>query len=229
MKRWTRRQFVAMALKPGYELLRLDLQSDQIDTKLWPDAQRPILPGSLVKPFTALAYGTKFPKVVCKGCRPGAVHGEVDLVEAIAQSCNRYFEELSLRVRHEQACLVASNYGLPAPPDSVDARVGLGRQWRVEPAQLVRAYARLVSNREDPTVKLLLEGMKRCGRRGTASVLEGRALAKTGTAPCEHLKHMPGDGLAVALWPVESPRTVGLVREHGVPGAVAAKRLRQWL
>ncbi len=227
MSNWTRRQFVAMALQPGYELLRLDLQSDRIDTASWRDAERPVLPGSLVKPFTALAFGTKFPKVVCRGCRTGAVHGEIEIVEAIAQSCNRYFEELSLRVRHEQACLVAANYGLPVPPESVDARVGLGRQWRVEPAQLVRAYARLLANREDPTVKLILEGMKQCGRRGTASVLAGQALAKTGTAACEHLKRMPGDGLAVALWPVESPRTVALVREHGVPGAVAAKRLRQ--
>lgn len=227
MKTWTRRQFIAMALQPECELLRLDIQSDRIDAAMWRDVQRPVLPGSLVKPFTALAYGAKFPKVVCKGCRPGVVHGEIELIDAIAQSCNRYFEELSLRVRHEQACLVAANYGLPAPPDSVDARVGLGRLWRVEPAQLARAYARLLANREDATVKLILEGMKRCAVRGTASVLQGKALAKTGTAPCEHLKRMPGDGLAVAMWPVESPRTLALVREHGVPGAVAAKRLRQ--
>jgi cell division protein FtsI/penicillin-binding protein 2 len=220
---WSRRQFLAMALKPGYELLRLDLQTDRVDASLWSSSL--VLPGSLVKPFTAVAYGSKFPKVVCKGCRPGSVHGEIELLDAIAQSCNRYFEELSVRVRHEQACLVAANYGLAAPPDSVDARVGLGREWRVEPASLIRAYARLLANREDATVKLILEGMKRCAARGTANVLRGRAFAKTGTSACEHVNRMPGDGLAIAMWPLESPRSVVLVREHGVPGAVAAKRL----
>ena len=34
----------------------------------------------------------------------------------------------------------AANYGLPAPPDSVDARVGLGRQWRVEPGRAGLAW-----------------------------------------------------------------------------------------
>jgi cell division protein FtsI/penicillin-binding protein 2 len=223
---WTRRQILALAVAPGYDLLRLDLRSGAIAADLWTAAQRPVLPGSLVKPFTAIAFGARFPKVVCKGCRPGAMHGEVDLVAAIAQSCNRYFEELSLRVSHQQACLVAANYGIPAPPDNVEARIGLGREWRMEPAQIAKAYARLLANREDATVKLILEGMKQAAWRGTASVLGGNALAKTGTAACEHVKRMPGDGLAIAMWPPESPRSVALVREHGVPGAVAAKRLK---
>ncbi len=226
MNHWTRRQFVALAIQPDFELLRLDLRTDRVDASRWPSAERAVLPGSLVKPFTALASGSRFPKVVCKGCRPGVVHGEVDLIVAIAQSCNRYFEELSMRVPHEQACLVAADYGLPAPPDSVEARIGLGREWRIEPLRILRAYARLLQNRAKPEVKLILEGMKRCALRGTASVLEGRALAKTGTSPCEHAKPMPGDGLAVAMWPVEAPHSIALVRQHGVPGAVAAGRLR---
>ena len=53
----------------------------------------------------------------------------------------------------------------------------------------------------------------------------GKGLAKTGTAPCEHLKRMPGDGLAVWLWPEDQPRRAILVREHGVPGSIAAKRI----
>ena len=225
----TRRQFAAAwALsKPGtFELIEITNDSR------WPHADSEILPGSLVKPFTALAYGAangqRFPKVRCEGCRPGTVHGDLDLIEAIAVSCNRYFEVLSLQTRHEQACLVASEYGMPTPPDTVDARIGLGRQWRMQPAALLRAYSGLAANHAHPAVKLILEGMKQCALRGTAKAMESRGdvLAKTGTAPCEHKHAMPGDGLAIALWPADAPRRIVLVREHGVPGAQASKRLR---
>ena len=95
------------------------------------------------------------------------------------------------------------------------------------PAQILRAYARLASNRSDATVKLILEGMKQCAARGTAKAIgSADVLAKTGTSPCEHRPSMPGDGLAIAMWPADSPRSVALVREHGVPGAQAAARLR---
>lgn len=188
----------------------------------WPSANG-IFPGSLVKPFTALAFtGPAYPQVTCKGCWSGKAHGSLDLPSALAVSCNKYFEQLSLRVDHRRMLLVCEEYGIAPPPDSVDARVGLGREWRVAPLDLLRAYCRL--SQRGPS--LILEGLRRAAASGTAKVLKGGALAKTGTAPCEHAKRMPGDGLAIALWPADGPRRAMLVREHGVPGAIAAKRLR---
>jgi hypothetical protein len=226
---WTRRQFgIALTAfaDTGFELLSMDIGSGAIQG---PRANVAALPGSLVKPFLAVAHGKPFPTVECKGCRPGAVHGRIELVEAIAQSCNFYFQTLSLRVTHERACLAAASYGLPAPPDDVDARVGLGREWRIPPARILLAYARLASNRSDAVVTLILEGMRQSATRGTARAIgapRDRVLAKTGTAPCDHKPRMPGDGLAIALWPADSPRRILLAREHGVPGASAAARLR---
>lgn len=209
-------------------LLRLDLRTGDL-TNLIPGQApppSPVLPGSLVKPFTALAYAAthagRFPeKLRCTGCWGGRAHGEVDFVRALAVSCNRYFEELSLRTDPHQMSLTAAEYGLGSapPPDNVEARIGLGTSWRVAPDGLLAAYARL----RHPAV---LEGLRLCAKTGTARAIAANVLAKTGTASCEHPGHMPGDGLAIALWPPEQPRTALLVREHGVPGAVAARRLK---
>ncbi|BDC52222.1 hypothetical protein F183_A45370 [Bryobacterales bacterium F-183] len=185
-------------------------------------ADQPVLPGSLVKPFTALAYERthqRFPTVNCKGCWGGKVHGAVNLPRALALSCNRYFEKLSQRVDPRQMQLVCAEYGLPEAPDIIDARLGLGRSWRIPPAALLQAYLRVTA--QHPAIK---EGMRLCATQGTARAI-GKGLAKTGTAPCEHSKPMPGDGLAIWLWPEDQPRRVILVREHGVPGAIAAKRI----
>jgi len=46
---------------------------------------------------------------------------------------------------------------------------------------------------------------------------------KTGTAPCTHGDHAPGDGFTVAILPAHQPRILLMVRVHGVPGAQAAK------
>jgi cell division protein FtsI/penicillin-binding protein 2 len=207
----TRRQLLlaSLAMPAQVEVFRLQSGSE---------ADIPILPGSLVKPFTALAYGEKFPTAVrCTGCWGNRAHGEVDFVKALAVSCNRYFEELSLRVDPQRMRLTTAEYGLPAPPDNVEARIGLGREWRISPRALLKAYMQL----RHPAI---LEGLRTCAKTGTAKAV-GRGLAKTGTAACEHIKRMPGDGLAIVLWPANEPREAILVREHGVPGSVAARRL----
>lgn len=203
---------------PSYDRLELDPATSALKSPPWPG---PVLPGSLVKPFTAIAYERthrNFPTVTCNGCWGGRAHGTLQLPRAIAVSCNRYFEELSLRVDPAQMRLVCAEYNLPEAPDIVEARLGLGRDWRIEPAALLRAYTRVVAH---PAIR---EGMRLCAAQGTARVL-GKGLSKTGTSPCEHRKPMPGDGLAIWLWPEDQPRRAVLVREHGVPGAIAARRI----
>jgi hypothetical protein len=223
---WTRRAvlFAAGAVQdPAFEYIECDGRTGDVVRSRWQSSDG-VFPGSLVKPFTALAFGgPKYPRVKCTGCWGGKVHGEVDLVRAIELSCNRYFEELSVRVEQQRMLLVAAEYGLSPPPDDVESRVGLGRAWRVQPSALVKAYVRLAATNRGSAI---LEGMRRCAASGTARAVGSGSLAKTGTAPCEHPRVMPGDGLAIALWPAEDPRKAVLVREHGVPGAVAAKRIR---
>ena len=69
----------------------------------WDDAGTPIPMGSLVKPFTALAYGEehqfRYPTHVCLGGAGGCWlprgHGEIGISSAIAESCNSYFRMLT--------------------------------------------------------------------------------------------------------------------------------------
>lgn len=211
---------LALADTSEYDRLELDPRTGIAVSSAWGGA---VFPGSLVKPFTALAYerthsSGRFPTVTCNGCWGGRAHGTLDLPQAIAVSCNRYFTELSMRLDPAQMRLVCAEYNLPEAPDSVDARLGLGRDWRIAPAALLRAYTKVIRH---PAIR---EGMRLCATQGTGRVLQ-KGLAKTGTSPCEHRKRMPGDGLAVWLWPEDQPRRAVLVREHGVTGAIAAKRI----
>jgi hypothetical protein len=99
--------------------------------------------------------------------------------------------------------------------------------WRESPESLVRAYAMLLGRRSQPAIRNIADGMAESARVGTAAGLALQGLhqgflAKTGTAPCTHAEHAPGDGFVVVAWPADLPRYLLLVRQHGVPGAQAA-------
>lgn len=211
----------------------------------WTDFDRPVALGSLVKPFTALAYaeshGGQFPRIDCtpqSGCWLPSGHGPVDIEKAIAHSCNAYFRGLSEQIHHQDLTPVTARFGLSAPPRSAPASAyfGLGDDWQLAPAALVRAYEELLKRSAEPTIGRLLAGLKAAAERGTANgvarALGGlSALAKTGTAPCIHnadIHHggtayrSNGDGYALVLYPAEQPRYTLLVRVHGVPGREAA-------
>jgi len=72
----------------------IETSGGRIVDQQWPDASRPIAMGSLVKPFTTLAYGKshgyRYPEFVCRGSESGcwlpSGHGKVGIVEAIAQT-----------------------------------------------------------------------------------------------------------------------------------------------
>jgi cell division protein FtsI/penicillin-binding protein 2 len=102
-----------------------------------------------------------------------------------------------------------------------------GRSGRASPVVLARAYFELANQPRDKAVRPILEGMALSAKIGTgkaagAELPDPPVLAKTGTAPCTHLRSAPGDGFAVLLMPAEHPRTVLLVRVHGKPGSFAA-------
>ncbi len=192
--------------------LRLDVETGQITAKQWDDA-KPVEVGSLAKPFVALAYAQshdfRYPLVTCKRCWLPRGHGEVDIVEAIAQSCNTYFDALRAQLKAGELDRVANRFGL----SSADVAT---------PERILRAYVELWKRAPEPGIAPILDGMRASAKSGTAKGVRRDALAKTGTGPCSHTPKAPGDGFAVVLYPASQPRTAVLVRLHSRPGAHAA-------
>jgi cell division protein FtsI/penicillin-binding protein 2 len=206
----------------------IDIPTRQIIKQDWPDADRPIPVGSLVKPFTALASSGPFPELVCNGtvdrCWLAKGHGRIAFRDALANSCNAYFLQLAQNVDAHSLAVVAAKFGIPPPVlETPEARIGLGQDWQISPLALTRAYCELTSRAAEPRVAEILAGMKLAAESGTASAIGHGALAKTGTAPCIAKRKHQGDGFTIVLAPADSPRIALLVRVHGVPGAEAAK------
>jgi len=218
--------------------LLLDANSGVLLTSHWENYDRPIPLGSLVKPFTALAYAGahdfRYPTFVCRGkangCWQARPHGKLDIVSAVALSCNSYFRSLADGVTTEQLLPVTTAFNLesPDPKSTGPAFIGIGEQWKISPLRMARAYLELYRRRDQPGVRELLAGMSQSAQRGTGSAI-GRALkhsgayVKTGTAPCTHTRRAPADGFVMALVPAQQPEIVLMIRVHGVAGAKAAE------
>lgn len=222
----------------GVSYLLLDARTGDLVATNWNDLDNPIPLGSLIKPFTALAYGERhefrYPKHICHGRVDGCWlphgHGTLDVTGAIAQSCNSYFRQLTEDMTSADLIPAAERFRFPPPADPIRgaALAGLGNEWRIAPIDLARAYLELLERRNDAGVEEIIDGLKQSAKFGTgaavgASLLHADALVKTGTAACTHNHHAPGDGFVVALAPSNDPKVLLLVREHGVPGATAAR------
>ncbi len=221
---------------PDLSYLLLDASGNVLAGR-WPE-QKAVSPGSLVKPFLAIAYGEqhegRFPTVRCRGtadrCWLPRGHGNLGLEEAIAQSCNAYFLKLSAGLDRQRAAETFARYGLAAPPitSSADNLAGLGDAWKETPLTWARAYLQLVNEQQSPAQNRIVKGMLDSAERGTARAVDaalGRnaALGKTGTAACSHTPRGAADGFTVILYPAAQPRLLLLVRVHGVTGAESAK------
>jgi hypothetical protein len=211
--------------------------SGSVVAERW-SSQRPISPGSLVKPFLAVAYGEQhgnhFPTVRCLGtstrCWLPAGHGPIDLENAIAQSCNTYFLELAAGLDRKRAEQTFARYGLagPSADAGTESLVGLGAAWKETPLVLARAYLALEKEQQSIIQGRIMKGMMASAARGTArgvdsALGEEAALAKTGTAACLHVPRGAADGFTVVLYPAAQPRLLLLLRVHGVTGADSAK------
>jgi hypothetical protein len=233
--------------------LLLDARSGAILASRWDHPETPIPLGSLVKPFIALAYGElhdfRYPTHICRGTTTGcwrpSGHGAVDLKSAITYSCNSYFRVLTVSMTAAEVSPIATRFGLQPPAAGISgpALAGLGshaasnrahdnraldNQWLIAPLNMARAYVELIRRRDQPGVGQVLSGMEQSARRGTGAEVDralprSDALAKTGTAPCTHPRHAPGDGFTIVLAPAGQPQVLLLVRVHGVPGAQAAR------
>ena len=223
--------------EPDLSYLLLDARTGNLIAERWQNASRPVPMGSLLKPFTALAYGEAhsfhYPEYVCRGQAAGCWrprgHGRIGITEAVAHSCNAYFRTLAAQVPAADLAAVLARYGVNAadPSDSASAKIGVGNGWKIPPLAMAHAYLALASRSSDPGAYDLAAGMLLSASLGTGSAVDAalggnRARVKTGTAPCLHARKLPGDGYAVVLYPAESPRFLLLVQVHGVPGSKAA-------
>lgn len=217
--------------------LLFDARTGTLLSSRWDDPAKPIPLGSLVKPFTALAYAEtheyRFPAHVCRGeasgCWQTHPHGKLDLVSAISVSCNSYFRALAANLTGDQLIPVADRFGLdpPDPALSGPPLMGLGDRWPIAPLKIARAYLELDRCRDQPVVREILAGMAQSARTGTGkgvgdALKHADALVKTGTAPCTHPRAAPGDGFVIAMVPANQPELLLLVRVHSVPGATAS-------
>lgn len=196
--------------------LRLDLATGRVEQQGF--AADPVPIGSLAKPFVAVAYARahefRYPHVTCRRCwRPNG-HGALGIEDAVAQSCNTYFDALRAAVPAAQLSAVAREFGLA----SLDTAT---------PETVVRAYVELQRRATEPGFAPVLAGLRKAAAAGTARDVGLEALAKTGTASCTHRPKAPGDGFALVMYPREAPRVVVLVRLHGRPGSHAAREARK--
>jgi cell division protein FtsI/penicillin-binding protein 2 len=217
--------------------LLMDVRTGVLLGSRWDDADQPIPLGSLVKPFTALAYGEehqfRYPTHVCRGdaggCWRPRGHGEIGITAAIADSCNSYFRMLTAGMTSADVMPSARKLGLdpPSPGLSGPDLIGVGNRWLISPLHMADAYLELNRRRDQAGVREVMAGMAQSARQGTGAEVDyalkhSSALVKTGTAACTHHDHAPGDGFVVALIPAEKPELLLMVRVHGVPGARAA-------
>jgi len=197
----------------------------QILASRWPELDKEIAIGSLIKPFLAVGYRRThngFPKYRCVGkktCWLPRGHGVLEIREAIAVSCNSYFHQLIANAGPDFAAPTLKSFGLEAE--------GQTQSGHASPAGLANAFFELAGSTRDDAVGPVLSGMAMSARTGTAKAVhidlpDISALAKTGTGPCSHAKKAPGDGFAVVIVPADHPRVLALARVHGRPGAFAA-------
>ncbi|MGA2096289.1 MAG: penicillin-binding transpeptidase domain-containing protein [Candidatus Acidiferrum sp.] len=218
--------------------LLLDARSGAVLASHWKNSDQPIPLGSLVKPFTALAYAGehdfRYPIYECKGkasgCWQPQPHGKLDVISAVAVSCNTYFRLLAESVSPEQLASLVQSFGLESPgAESTAANfMGLGARWRISPLHMARAYLELYRRKDQPGVSPLIEGMRQSALHGTGAAIghqlkQTTALVKTGTAPCTHASWAPADGFVLALVPAEQPEILLFLRIHSVTGAKAAE------
>jgi cell division protein FtsI/penicillin-binding protein 2 len=218
--------------------LLLDTRSGAVLASHWENSNRPIPLGSLVKPFTALAYAEghdfRYPIYECdgkaSGCWQPRPHGKLDVTSAVAVSCNTYFHLLAESVSAEQLASLVQSFGLESPAVESTAAdlMGLGTRWRISPLHMARAYLELYRRKDQPGVSPLIEGMRQSSLHGTGAAIghqlkQTTALVKTGTAPCTHASRAPADGFVLALVPAEQPEILLLLRIHSVTGAKAAE------
>jgi len=221
----------------------VDAKTGAVIASRWKDSGKPIPLGSLIKPFTALAYARthqfSYPAYECantSGCWLPRGHGHLGLVSAVANSCNAYFRMLAIKTKESEIVSLAREFGLDDPPANLSAEdlIGLSRRWEISPLHMAGAFLELSRRRNEPGVNEILAGMVESGRQGTG-VEVGRplkhfgVLVKTGTTVCTHHPRASADGFVTAMMPADNPTLLLMVRVHNVTGAKASATVGKML
>lgn len=162
-------------------------------------AEVELRPGSLLKPFTFAAWlesgrydGAH--KVACK-------EGALDAVEALAYSCNEYFDDVVKRLGTEEMTRGYARFGLDY------------RRPTLRLGDLLPAYKRLVTRYREARLAPLFLGLRKAVEYGTARYAQGGATAvagKTGT--------MRGTALFAGFAPADRPKYLLLIHLDGGSG-----------
>jgi len=224
--------------------LIVDAETLRVVDAHWDDQAQPLAVGSLIKPFTALAYADThrfaYPRFTCRGTADGcwlpAGHGPVGIEEAVAGSCNAYFSQLARRTDPEVLAARLRQFGIGVEVDALTpaSMVGYGDALKLTPSALIRGYLELASRTMQPGVTPIVAGLRAASRtgtgRGVGTAIGARdALVKTGTAPCGHVPHASADGYTIAIYPADRPRVALFMQAHGRTGADTARLAGQLL
>jgi len=220
---------------PSYVLV--DATTERVIDVRWEDFARPLPFGSLIKPFTALAYaGTHrfaYPTLTCRGTADGcwlaAGHGRIGIVDAVAGSCNTYFRKLAEATAPDALVDRLRWLGMRTASTTATtaSMVGYGDALKLAPAEIVHGYLELGLRAAQPGVPPILQGLRRSAQEGTgreigAAIGHAEAMVKTGTAPCSHSPRATADGYTMVIYPADRPRLALLMQAHGRTGAETA-------
>jgi stage II sporulation protein D len=216
-----------MAGKAGAMIVQR-ISSSQPEAIVHPElaARKLLHPGSLLKPFTAawlLQQQLLSPqhRVACDGVA-------LAVADALAASCNAWFEEASAVTEPAAFRRGLQQLGLQnewrEPPSRELFRLALsGRQFiRVTPLHMMQAWRKLAQRRNEASLAPVFAGLAKAADRGTARLAGAALLAKTGTS-------VDGAWFA-AMTPAQQPEWLVLVwLPRGTGGADAAPLARLML
>jgi len=175
--------------------------------------------------------------------KPG--HGNLEMSQALAVSCNQYFYQLSKRTSPEAFLKTLTAQGLSASKDlsgetSVlpETMMGLDSNLKLVPLQVLKAYAALISGHPSAETEtfamsafarsILLNGLRLGAAEGTSALAHQalptnhHLLGKTGTSPAfvggRYLKSRT-DGWFLGLYPAAQPVLAVMVYYPGGLGA----------
>ncbi len=147
-------------------------------------ANKMLFPGSLLKPFTILSIPDIHEEttLMCTGwsdlnnrCWSKASHGEIDIIQALAYSCNSFFiqylgDKLSLDVYHKTLSHHLNFSGSFDSKNYVLESIGLGTNLKTTPLNILKAYNSIF--RENPEgIEIIRQGMKDASYYGTGKQL----------------------------------------------------------
>ncbi len=216
----------------------------------WLDNQ--FLPGSIFKLIlaqTLLESGTQF-QYQCTGkdklagkvmhCWTYRGHGSLDLPQALALSCNLYFQNLGLKLGLSKILETMKQYpSLPAVrgetlPQGISSEFKLTRffigddpSYRLTPRQLSEFWNQYVLKIQEDRYQAIFQGLRRSVQRGgTASKLKNsplEILAKTGTGDSLNPNYKT-NAWFLGAYPAKNPQYTLLIllqEAHGFEEATA--------